>query len=449
VKKVLFISLALVLALSIGLVGCGGEGGGTTGSTKIVIGMSRSLTGGFAVIHSSAFGAIYPPYINMTNTAGGIPIGNKTFQVEAKVLNDNSEAGKLQTHITALTNDVEDGDVHTIFGPTCTYFIDLAAPICNDAGVVLMTAEGGATFLEGPGYLPEWPYVFITLSFSDWRQLPVLAPLLVNGGGYNDGDGDAADTAYIFWQDDAHGLEYLATAATYFPAAGITIVGNASVLATDPGFNPPALLAAANATNPDVVCCFCYPGEVMGLTGAAITLGYNFDAWCTGPAANFGWFGTGGGFGPAAEGVICFAVANNKTVVPGGSPTMATLFNTILAGGVLPGQDFWGHPLYWAAMQIWESAVKAAGALADDGNFIIDQTALKNKLASYNSAGTGVTTCLGPTYYTMFGTGGGILAYQCHSGEVGQWQSGYVEIIGGNITTATIDYPKADWPVGP
>jgi ABC-type branched-subunit amino acid transport system substrate-binding protein len=430
VKKVLFISLALVLVLSLALVGCGGGGGGTTGSTKIVIGMSRSLTGVFGVIHSSAFGAIYPTYINMTNTAGGIPIGNTTFQVEAKVLNDNSEAGKLQTHITALTNDVEDGEVHTIFGPTCTYFIDLAAPICNDAGVVLMTAEGGATFLEGPGYLPEWPYVFITLSFSDWYQLPVLAPLLKGAG---------ANTAYIFWQNDAHGLEYLATAAIEFPAAGITIVGNASVLATDSSFVPPTLLAAANATNPDVVCCFCYPGEIMGLTGTAIGLGYQFDAWCTGPGANFGWFKDA--FGPGSEaGVICFAVANNKT-----SPAMANLFNNVLTGGVVAGQDFWGHPLYWAAMQIWQAAVTAVGAQADDGNFIIDQTALKNKLASYNSAGTGVTTVLGPTYYTMFGTGGGILAYQCHTGEIGQWQSGYVEIIGGNNVTSSIVYPKANW----
>ena len=432
-KKILFVSLAVILALSVGLVGCGGGGGGgggTTGSTKIVIGMSRSLTGSLAVVHSSAFGAIYPTYINMTNTAGGIPIGNKTFQVEAKVLNDNSEAGKLQTHITALTNDVEDGDVHTIFGPTCTYFIDLAAPICNDADVVLMTAEGGATFLESPGYLPDWPYVFITLSFSDWYQLPVLAPLL-NGAG--------ATSAYIFWQNDAHGLEYLATAGAVFPGAGITLVGNASVLATDPGFNPAALLAAANATNPDVVCVFAYPGEIMALTGTAIGLGYQFDAWCTGPGANFGWFKDA--FGPGSEaGVICFAVANNKT-----SPAMANLFNSVFAGGVVAGQDFWGHPLYWAAMQIWQAAVTAVGAQADDGNFVINQTALKNKLASYNSPGTGVTTCLGTTYYTMFGTGGGILAYQCHTGEVGQWQSGYVEVIGGNNVTGSIVYPKPNW----
>jgi len=434
VKKVLFILVALVLTLSVGLIGCGGTTG-TTGSDTIVIGMSRSLTGSFAVIHSSAFGAIYPTYISMLNDAGGISINGTPFDVETKVLNDNSEPGKLQTHITALTNDVEDGEVHTIFGPTCTYFIDLAAPICNDAGVVLITVEGGATFLEQPGYLPEWPYVFITLSFSDWRQLPVLAPLL-NGAG--------ATSAYILWQNDAHGLEYLATAATTFPAAGITIVGNQSVLA-GPGFDPATILAAVNATNPDVVALFCYPGEIMGITGTAIALGYNFDAWCTGPGANFGWFG--GAFGPLSEeGVICFAVANNETVVPDGDPTMEVLFNHILTGGVVAGQDFWGHPLYWAAMQIWQAAVTAVGALADDGKFIIDQGDLKDELASYISAETGVTTCLGSTYYTMFGTGGGILAYQCHSGEIGQWQSGYVQIIGGNIPTATIVYPKANWP---
>lgn len=430
-KKILFISLAVVLALSAGLVGCA-DGGGVQPSDKIVIGMSRSTTGSLAIVHNSAFGVIYPAYIAQVNGAGGIVVDGTPFDIDVKILNDNSEDTKLIANTLTLIGDVADGEVHTIFGPTCTHFVDVMAPYTNNEGCVLMSVEGGATFLENPGYLPDWPYVFINLSFSDWCELPILSPMLAGAG---------ASSAYVCWQNDAHGLEYLATAAAEFPSDGITIVGNQSVLATDPGFNPPAILAVINATNPDVVCLFCYPGEVMGITGTAIALDYNFDGWITGPGANFGWFGIGGGgFGPAAEGVMCFATANNKT-----SPAMENLYNNVIAGGNPEGHDFWGHPLYWGALELWQDAVEAVGYV-QGGGFMIDQDALKDEIASHNSLGTAVTTVLGPTYYTMFGTGGGIMACASHPGEIGQWQSGYVEIIGGINTTASIVYPKANWP---
>ena len=437
-SRILFIALAVVLALSVGLIGC--DGGGDIESDTIVIGMSRSTTGPGAIIHSSAFGAVYPAYIAKVNLAGGIDVDGTPFDMEAKVYNDNSEETKLIANTLTLIGDVGDGEVHTIFGPTSTHFIDVMAPYTNNGECVLMTVEGGATFLEESAYLPSWPYVFINLSFSDWCQLPSLAPILA---------GQGATTAYILWQNDAHGLEYLATAATEFPLAGITIVGNQSVLATDPGFNPAVILAAVNATAPDVVCVFAYPGEIMGITGAAITLGYNFDGWVTGPGANFGWFGIGGGgFGPAAEGVLCFAVANNKTVVPGATLTMEELFNDIIAGGDPEGQDFWGHPLYWGALELWQDAVEAVGTVGPNGGFLIDQDDLKDEIASHNSLGTAVNTVLGPTYYTMFGSGsgGGVMACASHTGEIGQWQSGYVEVIDGSNNTSSIDYPKANWP---
>jgi len=212
------------------------------------------------------------------------------------------------------------------------------------------------------------------------------------------------------------------------------------------------------------VCVFAYPQEIFPLSGQAIALAYNPDAWVVGPGGCFGFFGIGdAGLGVAAEGVITFAVANNET-----SPAMEDLFNNFLAGGDPAGQDFWGHPVYYSALQIWQHAVAQVGQV-QDGGFIIDQDDLKDELASYNSAGSAVTTVLGDTWYTMFGTGGGILAYQCHTGEIGQWQGGYIEIIAGTqcvneegtgletlstylpnyVTTGTIDYPKDPWPAGP
>jgi len=419
--------------------------------TKVVIGMSRSLTGPLAIIHQSAFGAIYPLYIQMVNDAGGITVDDTSCLVEAYVLNDNSEDSKLIGNTLDLIDyaSVGDGYVQTIFGPTCTRMIDVMAPYCNNQDCVLMTAEGGATFLEEPGYLPYWPYVFITLSFSDWYQLPVLAQMLAEAHQAYYG-GNATPTAYIFWQYEAHGEEYLATATTEFPAAGIDIVGNASVLDTlSPDYL--TLVAAANAASPDVVCCFCYPDEVCGLTEAAIDLNFNVDAWVTGPGGNFGWFAGPDGVGAAAEGVICFATANNKT-----SDDMEWLFNEVLEPEVgLEGQDFWGHPLYWAALQIWQNAVETVGYFSRWWDLVMPQDELRDELASYNSYANGVDTVLGRIWYTMLGDGGGILAYECHPGEIGQWQDGYVEIVGyENITndlpnyvvTANLTYPKPAWP---
>ena len=450
-NRVFLISVAVVLAISLVVVGCDGW---YPPSLYIVIGMSRSMTGPLAIIHTSAFGAIYPLYIQMVNDAGGINVGGTPGWVHTKVYSDNSEERRLIAYTNALLDNVEDGEVCTIFGPTSAHMIDVMAPITNNGECVLMTAEGGAAFFHSdPTKLPSWPYVFVNSSFADWNQLPVLAQMLAEAHQACYG-GNATPTAYIFWQDDAHGLDYLNEANIFFPANGITIVGNASVLDTlSPDYA--TLVATANATSPDVVCLFCYPDEVCGLTEAAIgPPTYNFDAWVTGPGGNFGWFGGPGGVGVAAEGVICFATANNKT-----SEDMEWLFNDVLEPEVgLEGLDFWGHPLYWAALQIWQNAVEEVGQVGEPaGDFlrlVVDQDELRDELASYNSYANGVDTVLGRTWYTMFGDGGGILAYECHPGEVGQWQDGYVEIIGyGNITddlpnyvvTANFTYPKPVW----
>ena len=472
-SKILLILLAAVLALSVGLVGCGG-GVVKAESPTIIIGMSRSLDGSLAIIHTSAFGSVYPPYIGILNAGGGIQVGAKKFLVDVKVYNDKSDTTKLATNANSLVSDVKKGLVHTVFGPTCTYYIDLMAPIINDGDCVLITAEGGATFLMSEAAkdrpnLRDWPYVFVSLSFSNWYQLPILAEML---------DDATAESVYIFWQDDAHGLEYLAASEIYFGAKGIDIVGNSSVLHTV-GYNYDTDVKTVNdmtTDRPDVVCCFCYPDEVQGLTSAAIGGPYNFDAWVSGPCANFGWFGdpspiplTPPGYGVNAANVTCFAVANNKTQVSVGAGTMSMemLFNEVLgtipASPYVPGspyvgelglQDMWGHPLYWAALEMWQAAVAAVGTVGPDGGFLIDQTALKNKLASYNSQPNGVNTVLGTAWFSMYTGGGGLIDYKCHTGEIGQWQDGYIEVVGPagiNATlpnywsTATFQYPKLDW----
>ena len=77
-----------------------------------------------------------------------------------------------------------------------TSFLFAQAPIANKYGYVNITAEGGATSIKD--MLPSLPYTFVTLSFSDWYQIPVLADILSAKG---------AKTAYVTYIADLHGIE--------------------------------------------------------------------------------------------------------------------------------------------------------------------------------------------------------------------------------------------------
>jgi hypothetical protein len=47
----------------------------------------------------------------------------------------------------------------------------------------------------------------------------------------------------------------------------------------------------------------------------------------------------------------------------------------------------------------------------------------------------------------MFGNGGGLLAKECHPGEIGQWKKGIFEVVGPkNKATAKFVYPKPPFP---
>ena len=488
-SKILFISLAVVLALSVGLVGCDGGGVTQEPSDKIIIGMSRSVSGALAVVHDSAFLPAYSAYVARINAAptNGITVDGTKFLIDVDVKNDNSTVGGLTSHTTTLINQVAAGTVHTIFGPTSTHFIDVMAPITDEADCVLMCAEGGGTFLilepgppPYPGLIHTMPNTFLHLSFSDWYQLPVLATLLDEAHKAEYG-GSANATAWIIYQDDSHGLEYNHVASKFFAAADIEVLGSTSCL-NSPTYDYEGVVADVAAENPDIVCCFVYPTENQELVKAAIGLQENFDAWVGGPGACFGVFGTymAGLSAEAVEGVLTFAMGNNETSdsmnpITDATITMEELFNDIIAGGVWTWQDAWGHPLYWALMEIWQNAVEEVGYI-QDGGFMIDQDDLQAELAGYDSAPNGVSTILGKTWYDMFTPdGGGILSYECHTGELGQWQSGYIQIVEpvevlvetaiptppfltyashnltdvlpNYISTSTFAYPKDDWPV--
>ena len=375
---------------------------------KIVVGMSRPLSGPLAVIGDSAFKVIYDTWVPEVNAQGGIYVKeyDKKLPIELKIYDDKSDVGTM----TRLTEKLILEDKVDFLWPACgTSFLYAQAPIANKYGYLLVTAEGGGTTLTP--MLPALPYVFITLSYSDWYQLPVFSDLLAEQG---------AKTAYIVYIADLHGIEYSGVAGIEFPKKGIKILGVKSVPPDIKDLSP--VIKEAKASNADVFCCFAYPDQIMPATGTSMALGYNPKAWLGGPGVNFGFYHTS--FGPAVEGVIGFSTFNPKQ-----SAAAKALADKLYTGKPEELNDWWGHPLYWAGLEIWKQAIEKAGTL--------DQTKIRDIIAKEH-----FTTVLGDTWFEN-----GLLAKEAHTGEIGQWQKGVFEVIGPkDKATAPMIYPKPAWP---
>ncbi len=375
---------------------------------KIVVGMARPISGWMAVIGDSAFRPVYETWVKEVNAKGGIYVKEygKKLPIELLIYDDKSDVGTM----TRLTEKLIVQDKVDFLWPACgTAFVFAQAPIANKHGYILLTAEGGATQVKE--MLRSLPYVFVGLSFSDWYQLPVFAELLGEKG---------AKTAYIMYVGDLFGIEYSGVAGIEFPKHGIDIVGISSVPPGAKDLSP--IIKKAKASNADVFCCFGYPDQVLPATGTSIALGFNPKAWIGGPGANFGFYHTT--FGPAVEGVMGFTSFSPKQ-----SAAAKELADKLYAGKPEEIQDFWGHPLYWASLEFWKQAIEKAGTL--------DQKVIRDIMATQK-----FKTVLGPTWFEN-----GLMAKECHTGEIGQWQKGMFEVVGPKKhATAKFVYPKPPWP---
>jgi hypothetical protein len=444
-KKILFISLAVVLALSVGLIGCEGEG--PVAPTEILVGLARDTNGGpLGVFECGYGGVVYRWFTNKVNDAGGIYLSDYDTSVDIELVIRDFDV--LTWDIGDVTEAlIETDNVDFIWGGPGTDCIFTQAPIANLAGKLLITLEGGASSMIADGDIDNWPYVWVTLSFSDWYQIPVLHDLLAAEVG--------TPTAYITYIGDlgaTHGIEYRDETLEVFGAGNVTDAGFHSydLFATAP--EATAIIAAAeaayNATPYDIFCAYTYPWNVAALTLALMASDFNPPAILFGPGGNANSYASAAGFGPYSEGIMSFIVADNYT-----STAISDMYTELAAqaeadwvdSGVLCTQgdyvtgwdtlDYWGQPCYAAGLEIWKMAVEDAGNL--------DSLDVRDALAAYTS-GSPATTVLGDTWFEVFGGGfgGGILSYECHPGEIGQWIGGEYRTVGGNDPTATFVYPN-------
>jgi len=377
--------------------------------TKIVIGGSRSLTGSLALYEQVAFGPIYKMWIDEVNAAGGIYVKeyDKKLPIETIILDDESDPDKMIRNLEKLI--VED-KVDFILPPAGTHMLFTAAPVANKYGYILMAAEGGASRIKE--IIGGLPYLFCSLNFSDHYQVPVLADILEDLG--------VASAAIAFIADD-HGVEYSSVAVPQLALKGINV---ALVKSFAPGTKDmSSIINEAKKADVDAFLCFAYPDENFLAIGQSIQLGFDPKVFLIGPGGNFEFFP--GAFGPVAEGIMAFGAWNRKSSP--GHKELAEKLTNLYNPEIL---DWWGHNLYYASLQFFQKAIEEAGTL--------DQAKIRDIIETEK-----FDTILGPTWFDE----NHLLAVECHSGEVGQWQNGIFEVIGpADKATAKPIYPKPRWP---
>jgi hypothetical protein len=411
--------------------------------TTLVIGTARDTDEGLAIFEQVIAGPVMREFVEQVNLAGGVHLSaydtaTETCYVPLEI--DRREVNVATWDVANVTAeicaDIANGDVHFLFSGPCSENVITQATICNKAGVVLLTLEGGAApIANDPENLAKWPYVFITMSYSDWYQLPVLAEML-------EAELGRTPKAYVVHVSGEHGIlygeEYLAVAENNFDVVGDVEVPDdpAELDAEEVILGAMAALnVSGNNDDYDIFCCIALSG-VNALTSAAMALGFNPPAMVSGPGANLGFYPYSFGDPPdpsLVDGILSFTVAAYDT-----NAEIQAVYDLItermdddegdpLSG--IPGYpgmlqlDYWGTPCYWAGLEMWLEAVERVG--------YVDQEKLRDALAGLKD--DPADTILGDCWFRMYGApgeGGGNLDYLCHTGEIGQWQSGVYETVG-------------------
>ena len=398
-KNKVWIGLLVISVVFLFLTGAAGA------KDKIRIGQAISLSGPLAGAVAIAGGPIYELWVEEVNKNGGIYVEEygKKLPVELIRYDDKSDIGTMTNLLEKL---ILEDKVDFVFPPWGTAWLFAAAPIANKYEYILIGGPGGALKLKELNL----PYFFQVLNFSE-TQAPALADIFKEVG---------ANSVALISRGDLHGIEYGNAMIPYFKEKGIEVKMNKSFPPGIKDLSP--LLKEAKSLNVDAFVAACYPGGGMLLTGQAMELGIDFNAFFLtvvpfSPKLYRDTFGVKG-----VEGVMGGGAWNAKT-----SPGAKKLVDKFVARfGEEP--DYWGGLYYWSSLEHFQQAVEKAGTL--------DQKKIRDIMAKEK-----FDTALGPFWYDKN------RYFVNHPGEIGQWQNGIFEVIDpGEKRTGAPEYPKPSWP---
>jgi ABC-type branched-subunit amino acid transport system substrate-binding protein len=401
--KILFISLAVVLALSLGLIGCTGEVTPEVPDNIEILAV-RSVSGPLSVYEQVAMGPVWRYWEHVVNNVTGgihVPEFDETLPIHIELKDDSSD---METMQTLMDTSLATGKYDFVIGPCCTPFLQAAGSICTLHGAVLVGAEGGATSVAEQ--MQNYPYMFSNLGFSNWYQMPILCEIL-DSWAANETDGEV--DVFVISMSDLFGVEYSGQFQDY--AAGYTTIDILDIVDTEPHTEDVgAQVEAAAAAGADFLLLNCYPPTMHAAVGYAIEHNIDFKGIVTGPGACYEqWYDTY--FGPCAEGICGYGAWNEYSSIE----LRAFTEGMIDFLGARTAMDWWGGAYYYVGLDMLTQAI----ADADEYSAL----SVRNVMASEK-----LDTILGETYYTTYngtwpiGFSGGLLALACHPGEIGQWQ---------------------------
>ncbi len=372
---------------------------------KIRIGQAIALSGPLAGGVAIAGGRIYQMWVEEVNKDGGIYVKEygKKLPVELIRYDDKSDIGTMTKLLEKL---ILEDKVDFVFPPWGTAWLFAAAPVANKYGYILIGGPGGALKLKELSL----PYFFQVLNFSE-TQAPALAGIFKEVG---------VKSVAVIYRGDLHGVEYGDAMVPYFKRKGIDVKMKKSYPPGIKDLSP--LLKEAKSLGVDAFCAASYPPGGMLLTGQAIELGINFNAFFItvtpfSPNLYRDTFGVN-----VVEGVMGGGAWNAKS-----SPGAKEFVDKFVARfGMEP--DYWGGLYYWSSLQHFQQAIEKAGTL--------NQKKIRDIMAKEK-----FNTALGPFWYDKD------RYFVNHPGEIGQWQKGVFEVIDpGKKRTAPPLYPKPAWP---
>jgi branched-chain amino acid transport system substrate-binding protein len=219
-KKILFIALVVVLALSVGLIGCEGEGEPTQ---YIKIGHVSSLNGMYAGFGAGALFGIEAA-IDDINAAGGVTVDGTNYELELYTRESNSDESAVASHTEYL---IDTNGVHGIVGA----FIPppMAAP------QVPIVETAGIPLLQTPGPYEPWmdmtsafnaTYTFTTTFRIATPVDPPTPGYLIKDIGFDFHDALGVDNTTqivgVFASDDGDGAGWFALMGQMLEDAGYT-----------------------------------------------------------------------------------------------------------------------------------------------------------------------------------------------------------------------------------
>ncbi len=149
------ITRTLVLAAA----GAVAFGGAALAEDTVTLGSAISLTGNYST-NGEHTQRGYDLAVEKINEAGGVKIGDKTYQIEVKYYDDESTPARGAELVERLVK--QDG-IELILGPYGSGLTKAVAPVTEELQVPMVEANGASRSLFTNG----WKYIFATLSTSE------------------------------------------------------------------------------------------------------------------------------------------------------------------------------------------------------------------------------------------------------------------------------------------